>query len=100
MTPNYLSDSCKYDIHQPQIRMKQGDEWKTAFKIKYGLYEWFVMPVGLSNAPGIFMCLMTGVLRLFIRKFVAVYFDNILVYRQDEASHAKHLTQVFQVLRQ
>ena len=83
-----------------QLRIKGEDVPKTAFRTRYGHYEFLVVPFGLTNAPAAFMALMNGVFRPYLDKFVIVFIDDILVYSRSKQEHQQHLTTVLQTLRE
>jgi hypothetical protein len=64
---------------------------KKTFRTRYGNYEFMVVPFGLSNAPTFFMCLMNGVFREYLDKFLIIFLDDILVYSKSEEEHDQHL---------
>lgn len=81
------------------IRIKQGHEWKTAFRTKFGLYEYLVMPFGLTNAPAAFQRMITNVLREHLDIFVVCYLDDILIFSENEEDHERHVHTVLQKLQ-
>ncbi len=80
------------------IRIREGDEYKTAFRTKYGHYEYLVMPFGLTNAPATFQSFINYVLRPFLEKFVILYLDDILIFSKGEQEHHKHVEMVLKKL--
>ncbi|CAJ0957352.1 unnamed protein product, partial [Ranitomeya imitator] len=81
------------------VRIRQGDEWKTAFNTPEGHFEYLVMPFGLANVPSVFQSFMHDIFREYLDKFLIVYLDDILIFSDDWESHVKQVRMVFQVLR-
>jgi len=81
------------------VRIASGDEWKTAFRTRYGSYEWLVMPEGLTNALAAFQRFVNSVFADMLDVCVIVYLDDILIYSQDLASHKNHVREVLRHLR-
>ena len=71
------------------LQIKEGDEWKAAFRTRYGHYEYKVMPFGLVNAPATFQAMINTILRKFLDHGVVVYLDDILIYSKNEEEHVE-----------
>ena len=72
-------------------KIRDGDEWKTAFNTPIGHNEYLVMPFGLANAPAVFQALVNGLLRDMLNKFVFVYLDDILIFSHNLEEHVTHV---------
>nr|GEV12435.1 reverse transcriptase domain-containing protein [Tanacetum cinerariifolium] len=83
-----------------QLRVREQDIPKTAFRTRYGYYEFQVMPFGLTNAHAVFMDLMNRVCKPYLDKFVIVFIDDILIYSKDEKEHEEHLKAILELLKE
>lgn len=82
------------------IRIKEGEEWKTAFRTRYGLYEYCVMPFGLTNAPATFQRRIHNILRRWLDVTCICYLDDILIYSSNEEEHTNHVKTILKALQQ
>ena len=83
-----------------QLRIKENGIPKTAFRTRFGQYEFVDVPFGLTNAPAVFMSLMNSVFRNYLDNFVQVFLDDILIYSKNEKEHEEHLRLVLTCLRE
>ena len=82
-----------------RLRMQQGEEWKTAFRTRYGLYEYLVMPFGLANAPSSFQNFINDILHGMLDEFCTAYIDDILIYSNSKKEYQTHIRKVLAALQ-
>ena len=80
------------------VHIADGDEWKTAFRTRYGSFEWLVMPFGLTNAPAAFQRFMNDIFSDMVDVSVVIYLDDILIYSDNPDDHRKHVREVLRCL--
>jgi hypothetical protein len=96
---NYFSKIDLKDAYY-RLRIKPGDEWKTAFRTRYGHFEFLVVPMGLTNAPATFQAYINKALQGLVDDFCIVYLDDILIFSRTKEEHDEHLQRVCQRLRE
>ena len=82
-----------------RLRIAEGDEWLTAFRTRYGLFKYLVMPFGLANAPSLFQHFVNNTLRPYLDIFCTAYIDDILIYSDNLTEHRKYVKLVLEALR-
>ena len=80
------------------VHIAEGDKWKTAFRTRYGSFEWLCMPFGLTNSPAAFQRFMNDIFGDLLDHYMIVYLDDILIYSDDETLHKQHVQEVLQRL--
>ena len=83
-----------------RLRMTEGEKWKTAFTTRWGLYEYLILPFGLTGGPSTFQRYINDALREFLDEFTTAYLDNILIYSNSIKEHRRHISLVLQRLRE